>query len=70
MAWETEANEVFAIIDKSNLNQLEEQGAIFYQWNTPRANAGLVAQHEVLIRLVTSFATEAVSVDRFISLLE
>ena len=70
LAWETEANEVFAIIDKSNLNQLEEQGAIFYQWNTPRANAGLVAQHEVLIRLVTSFATEAVSVDRFISLLE
>ena len=69
LAWKAEANEVFAIINKSNLNQLEKQGAVFYQWNTPRAQTGLLAQDEVLIRLVTSFATEAVNVDRFISLL-
>ena len=69
LAWKAEANEVFAIINKNNLNQLEKKGVVFYQWNTPRAQTGLLAQDEILIRLVTSFATEAVNVDRFISLL-
>ncbi len=69
LAWEAEANEVFAILDKADMEQLQEQGAVFYQWNPPRAKAGLVNDQEVLVRLVTSFATEVDHVDRFISLL-
>lgn len=69
LAWYPETNEVFAIMDKTYANQLQEKGAVFYQWNPPRAKAGLLGQHEVLVRLVTSFATEADQVDRFIELL-
>ena len=69
LAWEAEANEVFAILDKTDVVQLQEQGAVFYQWNPPRAKAGLIDDQEVLVRLVTSFATEVDHVDRFVSLL-
>ena len=69
LAWYAEANEVFAILDKAHADQLQEKGAVFYQWNPPRAKPGLLGQHEVLVRLVTSFATEADQVDRFLELL-
>ena len=69
LAWLVEANEVFAILDKAHADQLLEKGAVFYQWNPPRAKPGLLGQHEVLVRLVTSFATEADQVDRFLELL-
>jgi threonine aldolase len=66
LAWHAEANEVFAIMDKTHAAQLQQQGAVFYQWNPPRAKEGLLERHEVLVRLVTSFATEADHVDRFL----
>jgi threonine aldolase len=69
LAWHAEANEVFAILAKAHADQLQEKGAVFYQWNPPRAKPGLLGQHEVLVRLVTSFATEADQVDRFLELL-
>jgi len=69
LAWHAEANEVFAILDKARADQLQEKGAVFYQWNPPRAKPGLLNQNEVLVRLVTSFATEADQVDRFLELL-
>jgi threonine aldolase len=69
LAWHAEANEVFAILDKALADQLREKGAVFYQWNPPRAKPGLLGQNEVLVRLVTSFATEADQVDRFLELL-
>jgi threonine aldolase len=69
LAWHAEANEVFCVLDKVYADQLQEKGAVFYQWNPPRANPGLLGEHEVLVRLVTSFATEADQVDRFIELL-
>jgi threonine aldolase len=68
-AWQAEANEVFAIMEKTHADQLLERGAVFYQWNPPRAKSGLLGQNEVLVRLVTSFATEADQVDRFLELL-
>lgn len=64
LAWPAEANEVFAILDKAHADRLLEKGAVFYRWNPPRANPGLLGEHEVLVRLVTSFATEAEQVDR------
>jgi threonine aldolase len=69
LAWHAEANEVFAIIDKAYVDCLKEKGAVFYQWNPPRAEAGAFGEHEVLIRLVTSFATEVDQVDNFLELL-
>lgn len=70
LAWHAEANEVFAILDKDHAYQLRQQGAVFYQWNLPRAKSGLLYQHEVLVRLVTSFATETDHVDQFLELLK
>lgn len=69
LAWHAEANEVFAILNKSRAEQLQAQGAVFYPWNPPRAQPNLLDEHEVLIRLVTSFATEVEQVDRFVELL-
>lgn len=69
LAWHPEANEVFAILDKAQADQLQEKGAVFYQWNPPRAKPSLLNQNEVLVRLVTSFATEDDQVDRFLELL-
>jgi threonine aldolase len=69
LAWHAEANEVYAILDKAYADRLREKGAVFYQWNPPRAKPGLLDQHEVLVRLVTSFATEADQVDRFLGLI-
>ncbi|MGJ0485282.1 MAG: threonine aldolase family protein [Methylomicrobium sp.] len=66
LAWHPEANEVFCILDKAYAGELQEKGAVFYQWHPPRANPALIDQHEVLIRLVTSFATEADQVDRLV----
>jgi threonine aldolase len=69
LAWRAEANEVYAVLDKAHAGRLRENGAVFYQWNPPRAKPGLLDQHEVLARLVTSFATEADQVDRFLELI-
>ncbi len=69
LAWRAEANEVYAILDKVHAGRLRENGAVFYQWNPPRSEPGLLDQHEVLARLVTSFATEADQVDRFLELI-
>ncbi len=70
LAWKAEANEVFAILDKPNIDKLQKQGAIFYPWNIPRNTVGIVNENEMLIRLVTSFATNKAEVERFIALLD
>jgi threonine aldolase len=69
LAWKAEANEVFCIMEKERADQLRKKGAIFYPWNPPRSKQGLLGENEVLIRLVTSFATEESQVDQFIDLL-
>ncbi len=69
LAWHAQANEVFCIMDKVYAERLKAQGAVFYPWNPPRATPGLLSEQEVLVRLVTSFATEAGEVDRFVAFL-
>ncbi|CAA9891934.1 Low specificity L-threonine aldolase [Candidatus Methylobacter favarea] len=69
LAWRAEANEVFCIVDKELEDQLRQKGAVFYAWNPPRSKPGLLGENEILLRLVTSFATEEDEVDRFIDLL-
>ena len=69
LAWPTEANEVFAVMDKADAERLRANGAVFYPWNPPHAMPDLLTENDMLARLVTSFATEAAEVDRFIALL-
>lgn len=65
LAWDPEANEVFAIMKKSVSEKLKQQGAIFYDWNPPRSEMDRVQEDEIFARLVTSFATTEEEVDRF-----
>ncbi|MBB4006724.1 threonine aldolase family protein [Allorhizobium taibaishanense] len=69
LAWETESNEVFAVISKEASRQAQEKGAKFYEWLVPRDEPDLVGPDDTLIRLVTSFATTPEDVDRFLDVL-
>ncbi|KQV66169.1 low specificity L-threonine aldolase [Rhizobium sp. Root1220] len=69
LAWMTPTNEVFAVITKIAAKTAEEKGAKFYEWPVPAAAPELVGANETLIRLVTSFATEAADVDGFLKCL-
>ena len=70
IAWPTETNEVFCILDKTYAEELQKKGAVFYNWNLPRSKLGLLGPNESLVRLVTSFATEVKEVDQLIELLK
>lgn len=70
LAWEPEANEVFAVMRPATAERLTAAGARFYDWST----AGLapedrLAEGEALYRLVTSFATTPDEVDAFVAAL-
>ncbi|RUM24016.1 low specificity L-threonine aldolase [Rhizobium vallis] len=67
LAWQADANEVFAILKKDVAAKLRQQGAIFYDWPVPQRLDGSLAPDEGLHRLVSSFATRADEVDRFVS---
>ena len=65
--WPVEANEVFAILPKATCERLRAAGAGFYE----RTKDGLpknrpVGSGDVLVRLVTSFATSTHEVDQFV----
>ncbi len=57
LAWEPEANEVFAVLTKARMAQFEAAGAKFYPWNPPHGMEETLAEDEQLCRFVTSFAT-------------
>ncbi|CAD7040839.1 low specificity L-threonine aldolase [Pseudorhizobium endolithicum] len=69
LAWPTQSNEVFAIVPKTAAKAAEEKGARFYDWLEPRDMAELVGEDEMLIRLVSSFATTAEDVDAFLKVI-
>jgi threonine aldolase len=60
-----QANEVFAVLAAADIDRLANAGARFYPWST----AGCAPSDGGLVRLVTSFATTADEVDRFVGLL-
>lgn len=70
LAWQPEANEVFCILDKIDADKLQQQGGNFYPWNPPRSKPDLLNEHEVLLRLVTSFATTPEQVDQLLAALQ
>lgn len=68
-AWPTTSNEVFAVIPKTTAQSAETKGAKFYDWLEPHDMAEPVAEGHILIRLVTSFATEPQDVDAFLDVI-
>ncbi|WP_394886793.1 threonine aldolase family protein [Mesorhizobium sp. AaZ16] len=65
LAWEPQANELFAIMSRELMEGLTAAGAVFYPWNTPHGYTGAIGEEETICRFVTSFATTAEDVDRF-----
>ncbi|MCV0393854.1 MAG: low specificity L-threonine aldolase [Rhizobiaceae bacterium] len=68
LAWEPQANEVFAIMSRERAENFRRRGAIFHPWATPRGYEGVGAD-ETICRFVTSFATTVEDVDGFTRLL-
>jgi threonine aldolase len=64
LAWEPQANEVFAILGREKSEQLRAAGARFHEWGLPQSFDGDVSEGEAIYRFVTSFATTAEDVDR------
>ena len=69
LAWNTTTNEVFAVLTKDAAALAEGRGAKFYDWPVPAETPDLLQDNEMLIRLVTSFATTEDDVDRFLDVL-
>lgn len=63
-----EANELFCIFSADLHGKLQDAGAVYSDWpgDGPKG-PGSIGEGEILIRLVTSFATTEESVDRFIA---
>jgi threonine aldolase len=66
LAVEPAGNEVFAILPRETDARLRKAGAVYYEW-PPVAALGANAPNadEVLVRLVTSFATSEADVEQF-----
>jgi threonine aldolase len=66
--WPVEANEVFVPLPARIDERLKAAGASYYPWTTDALPNGTVLPLDVvLVRLVTSFATTADDVDRFVT---
>lgn len=66
LGWETQANEVFAVLPQTAIAALRADGAMFYEWPAEGMEIG---SEEKLVRLVTSFATTVEDVERFLGYL-
>jgi len=63
LAWQPQANELFAIIKKPTAQSLSEKGVFFYPWKVPHDAELALRADEELYRFVTSFATTVEDVD-------
>jgi len=67
-AWPVEANEVFVALPHGICERLQHAGATFYPWTSDSLpKGGTPRESSAIIRLVCSFATAAVDVDRFVA---
>jgi len=69
LAWLPQANEVFAILDRTVAEKLQAAGARFYEWGVPQGFDGHLGDNEVIYRFVASFATTTEEIDRLGQLL-
>lgn len=68
LGWENEANEVFAVLPKAAIARVRAAGGTLYEWPA-EAMGERLGPDEDLVRLVTSWATTADEVERFLSLI-
>ncbi len=68
--WPVEANIVFVRLPQALHERLQAAGAHYYVIHTDRTAPAIVPSGNVLVRLVTSFATTESSIDKFIALVE
>lgn len=68
-AWSCQSNESFAVFERNVFDRLVASGVSMYEWYPNAMPAGTdIAEHEVLARLVTSFATTGDEIDEFAAL--
>jgi threonine aldolase len=70
LAWQPQANEIFAIMPGDTKTRLEAAGAKFYGWHSPTSYPGPLPEGHVMTRFVTSFATTPDHVEQFAQLLQ
>jgi threonine aldolase len=63
LAWEPQANEVFAILGAETAAMLRDKGAAFHDWKPPHGFDGTMEKDEIIGRFVTSFATTTEEVE-------
>lgn len=69
IAWPVDGNEVFTILPRADLARAREAGATFHEWPADTlAAARRPRADEMLVRLVTSFATSEAAVTQFVRL--
>ena len=69
LAWEPQANEVFAVMPTALMEELNERGARFYPWAQPASFEAPIGADETLCRFVTSYATTTDEIDSFAALI-
>jgi threonine aldolase len=68
LAWPCESNETFVVIDRSVYDVLVAAGVSMYEWYaTALPDGQTLSGDEVLVRLVTSFATRDGEIDAFVT---
>ncbi len=71
LQWPLEANELFVTMPGELADKLHDAGAEFYQWPVHALPQGVVlAENEVYVRLVTSFATTDEQIEQFCGLVQ
>ncbi len=67
LAFDTQSNETFVILQKHLFDQLIEKGASMYEWYIDALPCdSVLAEGEVLARMVTSYATTTGHIDSFV----
>jgi len=69
LAWLPQANEVFAVLDRTTAEKLRAAGAKFHEWGVPQGFDGHLGDNEAIYRFVASFATSTEEIDRLGQLL-
>ncbi len=68
--WPVEANEVFVKFSRGLDRRLKQAGASYHPWTTDSLPPGVgVGPDEMLVRLVTSFATREADIDEFVTVM-
>jgi threonine aldolase len=66
----TEANEIFAVMPKALHERAQAAGAHYYDWMPDTLGPNGIAEDEIFVRFVLSYATPPEDVERFIGLIK